>query len=209
MFFTDVCSMRGWGCSSAPGNPCLSIQIICPGAGPSHISQASFKHSDPWTMVRCQSSLGKVRASTCPGQVKTKKNPKKQQLSRPRQVSWPRGDFLQVGAYWSKHAFISLLVSSLRLHFLCSVNRQLVMPSQTCWLSKQSWLWKVWLCSSGMPSTMTFQVGCSKFRLVALHAGSCHSSVFLCKIYTCISLLPLVGNWNISVRETGLSLALL
>lgn len=143
------------------------------------------------------------------GKSKLKKNPKKQQLSRPRQVSWPRGDFLQVGAYWSKHAFISLLVSSLRLPFLRSVNRQLVMPSQTCWLSKQSWLWKVWLCSSGMPSTMTFQVGCSKFKLVALHAGSCHSSVFLCKIYTCISLLPLVGNWNISVRETGLSLALL
>lgn len=95
-------------------------------------------------------------------------------------------------------------MNSPSLPFPLSVNRRLVMPSQTCWLLKQSWLWKVWLCSSGMPYTLTSQVGCSKFRLVALHTGSCCSSVFLCKIHTSISLLALVENWNISVRETVL-----
>lgn len=144
-----------------------------------------------------------MRTSTWPRQVKIKK-PKKQQLSRPRQVSWLHDDFLQVGAYWSKHAFVSSLMNSPSLPFPLSVNRQLVMPSQTCWLLKQSWLWKVWLCSSGMPCTLTFQVGCSKFRLVALHTGLCCSSVFLCKIHISISLLPLVENWNINVRETVL-----
>lgn len=87
MFFIDLCSIWEDGDVPMPTTlPCHGIQIIPPGAGPSHVSQASFKHSDPETKVRCQSSLGKMRASTCPWQVKIKK-PEEQQLSWPRQVT--------------------------------------------------------------------------------------------------------------------------
>ena len=69
MFFTNFCGTGGWGCSSAHVHTALGLPLLAQTlfiwGMPDHTSQASFKHPDPRTKVRCQSSLGEVTIRTC------------------------------------------------------------------------------------------------------------------------------------------------